>query len=240
MTAHPGLDRQTPAYLAALAANNRKDWFEAHRADYETHWRDAGLRLIEALRPFCRSASPRLEAVPRIGGGLKRIHRDIRFSPDKAPYAPMLHLVLRLSGGAKRHAGFHVVLHADSLGFGAGEYGLEPKALARFRERVADPVQRQRLIRAAKTAEKAGSAWDQPDLKRRPRGFEAEADWEHLLRRKSVILRGQTRPAPDWLFGEGALAGIEALATAHLPLLAWLAEQPVWAAPGLARAHETG
>jgi uncharacterized protein (TIGR02453 family) len=222
MNPYPGLPRALPRFLTELAAHNNKDWFDAHRAAYESDWKAAGLDLIEALGPFCAAAAPRLEAVPKIGGSLHRIQRDTRFSADKSPYAPMLHVVLALPGGEK-HRGMHLVLHPDRLAFGAGHYGLEPQALARLRARVQQPADRAALLEAAARAEAAGSCWDAPDLKRLPKGLEAGADWEHLLRRKSVILRGETTGLPDWLFTPDCPAGLETLIAAHLPLLGWLA-----------------
>lgn len=219
---HAGIPPETPRFLADLAANNRKDWFEANRARYEADWRDAGLSLIEALQPFCANASPRLEARPKIGGALRRIHRDTRFSADKSPYAPMLHIVLSPVRAPDRHTGFHLVLHPTCVGFGAGQYGLSPEALARFRARVTDPADRARLLQAAEAARAVGSEWDAPDLKRLPKGFEADPDWEHLLRRKSVILRGETTGLPAWLSTPRCAPEIERLAAAHLPLLGWL------------------
>ena len=217
---YSGLPRETPRFLVDLAAHNARDWFEAHRGDYERYWRDAGLDLVQALAPHCAEAAPRLDAAPKVGGSLRRIHRDIRFSADKTPYAPMLHLAFTVAGGA-RHAGMHIVIHPDRLGFGAGEWGLAPEALARFRARVANPDDRARLLAAAATAEAAGSRWDEPDLKRLPAGLAADAGWEHLLRRKSVILRGEI-PLPDWLFTGQAVPELARLFGAHLPLLAWL------------------
>lgn len=218
--AYPGLPHETPAFLAALAANNRKDWFEGQRASYERDWRDAGLSLVEALGPFCAAASPRLDAIPRVGGSLRRIHRDTRFSSDKSPYAPMLHIVLAVAGGAA-HSGMHLVVHPETFGFGAGEWMLAPDRLARFRGRVQDEGARAALLAAARTAEGCGSRWDAPDLVRLPKGTAADPAWEHLLRRKSVILRGEG-PHPAWLFTPEALPRLQALVAAHLPLLAWL------------------
>lgn len=219
--AYPGIPPVTPRFLADLAANNSRDWFEANRGRYEAEWRDPGRALVEALQDFCARATPRLEAAPKVGGALRRLHRDIRFSADKRPYAPMLHVVLS-PRGAGRHTGFHLVLHPDRLGFGAGRYGLAPDDLARFRARVSDPADRARLLAAAAAARGAGAEWEAPDLRRLPRGHAADGDWAHLLMRKSVILRGETPGLPDWLHTPRALPEIERLAEAHLPLLRWL------------------
>lgn len=221
MTGWTGLPLETPAYLADLAANNRRDWFEAHRDRYEVAWKAAGLDLVQALAPVSAAAVPRLDAVPKVGGSLRRIHRDTRFSNDKSPYAPMLHILLPLVGGAD-HRGLHLVLHADHLSFGAGQWSLPPADLTRFRMRITDPADRAALLEAATRAETVGSRWDEPDLKRLPAGLTADPAWAHLMRRKSVILRGQTEGLPDWLFTPEAIPQLSRLIAAHLPLLGWL------------------
>lgn len=88
---------------------------------------------------------------------------------------------------------------------------------------MADPQERAALLAAAAAAEEVGSRWDAPDLKRLPAGLSAAPDWEHLMRCKSVILRG-SMPIPGWLHGPAALPHLEALIAAHLPLLVWLSE----------------
>jgi uncharacterized protein (TIGR02453 family) len=216
---YPGLPRGTVDFLAGLAAHNEKPWFDARRAEYERDWKAAGLDLVAALAPFAEAAMPRLSAVPKIGGALRRIHRDTRFSADKRPYEPQLHIALTLAGAA--HAGVHLVVQPDRLAFGAGEWMLDPLALARFRARVQGAEARAALLAAVAEAEAAGSRWDAPDLRRLPSGTTADPDWEHLLRRKSVILRGEM-PLPDWLFTPQAVPELTRLAAAHLPLLAWL------------------
>src|ERR1044072_3958455 len=89
-TTHPSWNRAmsfTPAslrFFKQLAANNNKEWFEAHRDTDENDVRAPMRELVEELDVrFARFA-------PEIGGDPKRsmfrINRDIRFSKDKSPY----------------------------------------------------------------------------------------------------------------------------------------------------------
>jgi uncharacterized protein (TIGR02453 family) len=221
---YPGLDRATFAYLGDLAANNDRDWFETHRAEYETYWLKAGLDLIAALGPFCATTAPRLLAVPKLNQSLRRIHRDTRFSKDKTPYQPWLHLILSTGPEFNKVPGMHIVLQPEGLGYGAGHYGLEPAALERMRQRICDPKDRAGLLAALDTASAVQSALDPPELARVPKGFAADADWEHLLRRKCLIVRTQTqRSPPGWLFTAEAPERLAGIVQAHLPLLGWLA-----------------
>jgi uncharacterized protein (TIGR02453 family) len=220
---YSGLPRETFTYLHALRDNNDRDWFEAHRPDYEAFWISAGLDLIEALGPLCDGMRPRLLAVPKLNQSLRRIHRDTRFSKDKSPYQPWLHLILSTEAQFNKVPGMHVVLTSKGLGYGAGHYGLEPAALDRMRQRICDPRDRKQLMAALETAEAVQSTLDPPDLARAPKGFLADPDWDHLLRRRNLIARTQTDLSPpDWLFTAEAPECLAAIARAHLPLLGWL------------------
>ncbi len=220
---YPGLDRATFAYLGDLASNNSRDWFEAHRADYEACWLKPGLDLVAALAPLCEAMAPRLLAVPKLNQSLRRIHRDTRFSKDKTPYQPWLHLILSTGPEFNKVPGMHIVLSPEGLGYGAGHYGLEPSALDRMRQRVCDPADRGRLLSALEAAAAVQSTLDPPDLARVPKGYAATPDWDHLLRRTGLIARTQTPlPPASWLFTPEAPERLAAITGAHLPLLAWL------------------
>lgn len=221
--AYAGLPRETLAYLSDLAAHNDRDWFEAHRAGYEAHWLKAGLDLIAALGPSCAGMTPRLLAVPKLNQSLRRIHRDTRFSKDKTPYQPSLHLILSTGPAFNKVPGMHILLRPEGLSYGAGHYGLEPEALDRMRQRVCDQRDRGELLKALKEAASVHSTLDPPDLTRVPKGYAADPDWDHLLRRKGMIVRTQTHlPPPDWLFTADAPEQLAALTRAHLPVLRWL------------------
>lgn len=220
---YPGLPRESLAYLTDLAAHNNRDWFESHRTEYEAYWLKAGLDLAAALAPLCEAMTPRLLAVPRLNHSLRRIHRDTRFARDKTPYQPWLHLILSTGPQFNKVPGMHLVLTPTGLGYGAGVYALEHEALDRMRRRMCDPADRARLMQALGAAGAVQSQIDPPDLARVPRGFDAAPDWDHLLRRKNLIVRTQSDlPVPDWLFTPGAPEHLAAITQAHLPLLSWL------------------
>ena len=47
--AFSGMPHETVTFLRELQANNARDWFEAHRADYEAFWLKPGLDLAADL-----------------------------------------------------------------------------------------------------------------------------------------------------------------------------------------------
>lgn len=216
-----GVPRETFAFLAGLSANNDRDWFEAHRTDYETFWLGAGLDLIAALAPAISEMG--LHAVPKLNQSLRRIHRDTRFSKDKSPYQPWLHLIFSAGPAFNNGPGMHIVLKPEGLGYGAGQYALEPAALERMRRRMCDGADRGRLLDALATAAGAQSQLDAPDLARAPKGYDADPAWDHLLRRKSLIVRTQDDlTLPSWLFAADAPAQLADIIRGHLPLISWL------------------
>ena len=80
----------TPAlfeFLADLAENNRREWFQANKDRYETHVKDALLDFVSDFGERLTGISPHMVADPRpSGGSMFRIYRDVRFSKDKSPY----------------------------------------------------------------------------------------------------------------------------------------------------------
>lgn len=104
---YAGLPRETFKFLKGLEANNDKGWFEAHRGEYQRFWLAAGLDLVAALSG--EAAEIGLLAVPKLNASLRRIHRDVRFSKDKSPYQPWLHLILSSGSEVNKVPGVHVV-----------------------------------------------------------------------------------------------------------------------------------
>ena len=213
-----GLPRDTIGYLRGLAAHNDRDWFEGHRADYAAHWLGAGLDLVAALSGPCAALQPPLMAVPKLNASLRRINRDVRFSKDKRPYEPRLHLILSTGPAFNKVPGVHLVIDGDGLGYGAGHYGFAPEGLERYRRAMADPARRQGFEAMLAMAGKVGAVLDAPDLMRVPKGFEV-ADWDGLILRKSVIVR-TPRPMdhPDWLFGDVAVTHLMGIVIALAPV----------------------
>jgi uncharacterized protein (TIGR02453 family) len=220
-----GFEKDTFGFLANLSKNNKKEWFDENRGRYDAYWKTPALNLIDALVEPMKALSPGLKAEARINGSLRRINRDVRFSKDKSPYKPRIHLTFWSGSHPNRSPGFHLVLHADKIGYGAGVFGIGAPELAAYRNRIVDPKDRQDLLAAIRNAEAVGCDFDDPDLVNLPKGFSADADWEHLLRRKSYVMRTLVdQKMPDWISSDQAVPEIMKRASAISPFLAWLSK----------------
>lgn len=215
--------KETFDFLADLAANNSRDWFEANRSRYEAHWRDAALDYIAAVSSIMGSLDPPLRAEAKLNGSLRRINRDVRFSKDKSPYDARLHMVFWHGSHPNRSPGVHIVLMPDGVAFGAGQFGLTPEQLTEIRNRMVDPADGDALIAALDAAETVGCRMPEPDLKRLPKGYEAEGRRAELLRYKAIVVRSFDTLAPkDVLIGDVAPEWTQRTTEALVPLVRWL------------------
>lgn len=92
----PGFAPADLAFLSNLAAHNDRDWFTAHRAVYDDVLKPALGALIADASTACAARGLALGGVPN--RSQFRIHRDVRFSKNKAPYKTHLSAVLTRDG----------------------------------------------------------------------------------------------------------------------------------------------
>ncbi|MCB1487294.1 MAG: DUF2461 domain-containing protein [Bauldia sp.] len=218
----PCLDRDLPRFLRELSLNNNKDWFDAHRDRYQTSYVGPALALIAAMAEPLAALDPPLTASPKVNGSLRRINRDVRFSKDKRPYSPMLHLIFYTGGRANHGPGIHVVVGSDHFGFGGGHWAFEPAQLEAYRAAVTTKAGAKGLLAAFDAAAGVGCIPDEPQLSRPPRGYQAEEPAATLLRRKGMVVRTGDLAIPDELFGPEAPAFLLARIKPLMPLIAWL------------------
>jgi len=178
----------TFAFLGELAENNKRDWFNDHKQQYEDAVRTPALQFIEAMGPRLSSMTPHFTADARkMGGSLMRIYRDTRFGKDKTPYKTNIGIQFRHELGKDVHApGFYVHISSSSVFVGVGIWHPPSEALARIRQTIdEDP----KAWKAARD-DVDFSRWftlTGDSLMRPPRGFSAEHPLIDDLKRKDFI-----------------------------------------------------
>jgi uncharacterized protein (TIGR02453 family) len=205
--AFPGLDRGTVTFLVGLERNNRKAWFEAHRADYDAHYVGAGKALVAALGPRLRKIAPSVQFDPRVNGSVARVHRDVRFAKDKSPYKA--HLDLWFWHGERRGweaPGFFFRLTPKQLIVGVGMHMFTKEQLPAFRDAVVDATKGRAL--AATVAKVRAAGYEVGGAKRKtvPRGYDTDharaalllheglyASWEGPIPKEAYAPK-----FPDW------------------------------------------
>jgi uncharacterized protein (TIGR02453 family) len=221
-----GFPRDGLSFLAQLAERNERDWFEAHRAVWDEQIVPAMLSWCGELCEALRDVMPRLVFVPRVGGSLYRLNRDIRFSRDKSPYKT--HVAALLWEGSDKHDAPGVYLHVSSseVILGGGMWIFEQEGrLDRYRKRLQEDSSAQRLESAIAHARKAGLEVEaQEQLQRPPRPFTPDHPRAALSRYKGLTVGKRLAPG-DWLHSREALRRSEAAMRAYAPLHAWLRDE---------------
>jgi uncharacterized protein (TIGR02453 family) len=213
------------SFLRDLAQNNDRDWFEAHRGAWDDQIVPAMLAWCGAVAERLRDLMPKLQFVPRIGGSVYRLNRDVRFSRDKRPYKTHV-AALMWEGAGDKHDAPAVYLHvaADEVIFGGGLYVFEEGRLDRFRKLLHNPASAERLREALAVAKKAGLKPDGEKLAKPPRGFDPEGPFAELSRHKGLVVTKPTKPA-GWLHTKEALDRSEAAFRAYAPLHCWMRDE---------------
>jgi uncharacterized protein (TIGR02453 family) len=217
-----GFPKAGLTFLRDLGAHNERDWFEAHRAVWDGEIVPAMLALLGGLQQRLSKELPGLQLVPRIGGSLYRLNRDIRFSRDKSPYKT--HAAGILWDGADKHASPGLYLHVspEEVIFAGGVWMFEEAQLDRYRKRAAQESTGEKLTEALAHAKKAGLAPGAAEmLQRPPRGIAPEHPRAELLKHKGLVVSKSQRPG-SWLHSEEALDRAETAAKAYAPLHRWL------------------
>jgi uncharacterized protein (TIGR02453 family) len=192
-TATPRFSAETLRFLRALKRNNRREWFNAHRDDYETCVRQPMTTIVERLAIDFRAFAPELIASPKVS--MYRIYRDTRFSENKTPYKTHIAAVFPTRGLLK-HEGAGVYFHVspDEVWIGGGMYAPDAPQLHAVREHIAANLRKLRAIVESPGFRTHLGTLEGEKLKRVPRGFPIDHPAaEHLKFRQ--FLAGAEFPA---------------------------------------------
>jgi uncharacterized protein (TIGR02453 family) len=193
-TAFAGFPREGLEFLDGLAADNAREYFDAHRDTYQSALLQPAKDFVVALGEELRArVSPGIRAEPRINGSILRINRDTRFSADKRPYKEHLDFWFWEGDGPSRERpGLFMRLRPTTVELGAGMHRFEPPALAAYRAAVADEVSGRALEEAIVAATGLrGATVGGSMYKRVPRGVAADHPRAELLRHGALYVSGQ-------------------------------------------------
>jgi uncharacterized protein (TIGR02453 family) len=188
MSGFSGFPQQALPYLQKLARNNRREWFNEHKQEYETYVREPALAFIQETAPKLKTISDQFHAIAKkSGGSLMRVYRDTRFSKDKTPYKTNIGIQFRHVLGKDVHApGFYLHIEHNGCFIGAGIWHPESKTLAKIRNFIVDNPSAWQTLRQDKKFnarfELAGES-----LVRAPKGFTPEHPLIEDLKRKDYI-----------------------------------------------------
>jgi uncharacterized protein (TIGR02453 family) len=181
-----GFSPDVQQFYQDLGRDNSRLWFSDSQARYEASIREPAEAFIVALGSQLAQAYPAISVDTRRNGAgsLMRIHRDIRFSPDKRPYKENLGIIFPLAPGKKVEVPiFYFHIDARQAFFYGGQHVLAGAALQRYRLAVDDAGSGAALEAILSRLDAHGyHAMEEPTFKRVPRPFPADHPRATLLR----------------------------------------------------------
>jgi uncharacterized protein (TIGR02453 family) len=214
-------------FLRGLKRNNRRDWFEPRKSQFEQVLKAPMLRVIEGVTTAMAEFAPEhLRPAPKC---MMRIYRDTRFSNDKTPYKSNVaawwsrHGLEKTSGG-----GYYLHLTAEELVMAAGVYMPEREQLMAIRNFLLEHHKELRSLLASKKLRALFELDHGEMLSRPPKGFPKEHPAMDLLkcRQWAVVAKLPSQAAVDTALVKNIVTHFRAAA----PLVALL-NQPLTAAP---------
>jgi uncharacterized protein (TIGR02453 family) len=220
--AAPRFSADTISFLTRLKRNNRREWFNARRDEYEAAVRQPMIAIVERLADDMRAIAPELLVSPK--QSIYRIYRDTRFSADKKPYkthaaASFWHRDLAKGVGAGLY--FHVA--PEGVWVGGGMYAPETPQLHAVRERIAANLRRFRSIVEAPAFKRGlDGGLEGERLQRVPRGFSKDHEAAEYLKYRQ-FLAGREFPA-RFATSSGFYSGVLGVFRQVAPLIRFLNE----------------
>jgi uncharacterized protein (TIGR02453 family) len=195
-----GFPPDTFKFFRDLAKNNRRDWFQPRKEQFER----------VCLAPF-KALTVALD--PPLGAGkVSRIYRDVRFSKDKSPYHTHLSTIVR---------GTYLWLSAKGLYVGTGIYMPESATLRKLREAIAADGSGRALAELVRTLRKKGyDVVTHETVSSTPRGYDADHPRIELLKMKDIHAGTTLEPAA--LASAKAADVVRRVSTDIAPLAEWL------------------
>lgn len=178
------------SFLKNLNKNNNKEWFDAHKKEYELAKSD----FLSLSSKLIAGLSDLDEGIKKAGLDPKkcitRINRDVRFSADKTPYKPNFFLILNEGGKKSPQACYFLHLEPSGKSFaGGGVYMPDATELLKIREEI-----QYRLPEWKKILQKKEFQLQFPEgiqapesLKNVPRGFPGDSPAAEYLKMKGFF-----------------------------------------------------
>ncbi|MGS4344850.1 DUF2461 domain-containing protein [Myroides odoratus] len=174
------LKQEHLALLKAIAENNNKPWFTAHKPQIDA--------VFTAVKGFFKAVFDQMAAVDEVElFHVHRLYRDVRFSKDKTPYKTYFGLHI----GRKKpllRGGYYLNIEPGKSFVGGGFWEPNKDDLLRIRKEIAlDDSELREIISDSTFVQLFGGLVGE-ELKTAPKGFDKEHPAIDLLRKKQFLV----------------------------------------------------
>jgi len=171
-----GFSKKTVPFLSSIRKNNNKEWFEAHKSEYENLILNPSRLFVQEMGEHLQALEPTINATPKINKSLFRIYRDTRrMGSKKEPLKSRIGIIF-WQGNASRlqSSSFYLHYSPDELFVAVGVRRFEKPLLYAYREYILDDERREKLAGVLEEILACGYEVIPKGYKRFPKGFSAE------------------------------------------------------------------
>ncbi|MDH4943757.1 DUF2461 domain-containing protein [Sulfurimonas sp. C5] len=173
-----GFSKKTLPFLESIRQNNNKEWFEAHKSEYQELILNPSRAFVEEMGEHLMALEPTINFAPKINQSLFRIYRDIRrMGSNKLPIKHRIGIIF-WQGRAKRlqSSSFYMHFSPDELFVAVGVRWFEKPLLDAYREYIKNDKKRAELAEILEKITSKGYNIIEKGYKRYPRGFDKEME----------------------------------------------------------------
>ena len=213
-------------FLRDVMCNNNREWFQAHRAEYDAARQEFERGTAQAIGRIAEFDAE--IAHVSVKDATYRFYRDTRFSPDKSPYKNHFGAYINAHGKKALRGGYYIHLEPEHCLLAVGNYWLPTNILTSCRNEMMANTDEWLKCVESRSFKKYYDApddadWESPQgfgltkLKTCPAGF--PRDWPDV---KYVRLKDYCawhHVADDFFEGDGWLDEMERMFRAAKPMM---------------------
>lgn len=141
-----GFSPETMDFLWGIRLNNNRDWFMAHKGEYQKY-------LYEPMKALSREVFAAFQDVPNMDYKLSRIYKDARMHPV-VPYKESLWFVMRPEGYTwSEQPALYLEINPEGCHYGFVLWAPKAAVMERYRKLLAaQPEVYPKLVKAAEKA----------------------------------------------------------------------------------------
>ena len=189
-----GFPKEGIAFLKRLKQNNTKEWFEAHRSEYEQYIVEPNRAYVMEMGETLQMLVPFIHAEPKINRSLFKIYRDSRFHLDD-PIKERIGIIMWQGAGHRmQSSSFYMHYSPHEIFVATGIRNFKPPLLATYREYIKDSTKREALHHILEDLKTEGYQIGEPKFKRSPRNCDPNDQYSYLYKMGAIYAYKSFKP----------------------------------------------
>ena len=185
-----GFHKKALPFLKKIRANNNKEWFAAHKSEYEDYILNPSRAFVLEMGEHLQALVPTINAEPKINKSLYRIYRDTRrMGANEMPIKERIGVIFWQGNNKRMQSScFYMHFSPEELMVATGVRWFEKPMLDAFREYIKEDEKRAELHQILQNIKNKGKGYShlEKGYKRYPRGFNAEMSHADLALYKGM------------------------------------------------------